>query len=420
MSILIKKALIIAPKSKHHKTKKDILIKNGQILKIAQRITDSKAKVIESKNLHVSVGWLDVGATSGEPGFEHRESFESMSKTAAAGGYTGLAIFPNTNPVIDNKSTLQYVLNSTSQHLVDYFPIGSVSKNCAGEEITEMIDMSKNGAVAFSDGQKSIDSNGLFLRALEYVKTTGKLIIHRSDDPSISNGNDIHEGETSTSLGLKASPSLSEHLILERDIHLSEYAESRLLIHNISSSESIQKIKNKKSKNLFSSVSCTNLCLTEKSIENFDTNCKVSPPLRSQSDKENLIAGVNSGSIDIITSNHVPLEDEHKKKEFVYAKAGAIGLQTCFSSVVTFAKSLKLERIIKCLSENPRKILDIDMPAIELGEKANLTLFDPDLEWTFDDNTNYSKSKNSPFWNHNLKGKVIGVVNGKYSFFNNY
>jgi len=420
MSILIKNATIISPQSKFHKQKKDILIKNGLISKIANRVTDAKAKVISSKNLHVSIGWLDIGATSGEPGFEHRESLESLTKTAASGGYTSLAIFPNTEPVIDNKSSLQYILNSTANHVVSYFPIGAISQKCAGQDITEMIDMTKNGAIAFSDGNKSISSNGVMLRALEYIKSTDKLIIHKPNDPSISNGNDIHEGRVSTSLGLKASPSLSEILTVERDIQLAEYADSRLLVHGISAKESVDKLIQNKSKQIFSGVSYLNLCLTEEAIESFDTNCKVSPPLRAQEDKSALIKAVNTNSIEVISSNHMPLEEEHKKKEFSYAKAGAIGLQTCFSAMTTHAEGLKMDKVINCLTVKSRKVLGMDVPELEIGAEANLSLFDPEAEWSLNDKTNNSKSKNSPFWNQNLQGKVIGIVNGKKSYFNTY
>jgi len=420
MSILIKNATIISPQSKLHKTQKDILIKKGVITKIANRVTDAKAKVISAPNLHVSLGWVDIGATSGEPGFEHRESLDSLTKTAAAGGYTDIAIFPNTQPVIDNKSSLQYILNATSNHTVTYHPIGAISKNCEGQDITEMMDMTANGAVAFSDGLKSIQSNRLMLRALEYIKSIDKLIIHVPDDPSISHGNDIHEGKVSTSLGLKASPSLSEILTVERDMQLADYAESKLLVHGISAKESVVKIIAQKSKNIFSSVNYLNLCLTEDAIASFNSNCKVSPPLRAKEDQAVLIKAINTGSIDIIASNHVPLEEEHKKKEFTYAKSGAIGLQTCFSGLMTFAENIKLEKIVNCLAVKSRTILGLKVPEIEVGAEAHLTLFDPTGEWTFDQKTNTSKSKNSPFWNQKLKGKVIGIINGKHSHFNAY
>lgn len=420
MTILIKNAHIISPDSPYHNSKKDILIENGIISKIGSRIKSEKGKVITSDNLHVSIGWMDIGALCGEPGYEHRETLDSMSNVAAAGGYTAVAPFPNTLPIIDNKSSLLYILNKTQDHIVDYFPIGAISKQCKGEEITEMIDLHHCGAVAYSDGQKSIQSSGLLLMALQYTKSTESLIIHIPNDNTISNGNSVHEGEVSTSLGLKASPTLSELMNLERDLRLLEYSEGRLLSHNISSEASVIKISETKNKQHSSSVCYLNLCLTDESIAQFDVNAKVAPPLRSEADRQALIKGVNSGSIHIVTSNHRPIEEELKKKEFTYADPGAIGLQTVFSGIVSHAPKINLNKLISSLAINTRNILGIAIPEIEVNQVANLTIFDPSETWTLDDKTNLSLSKNSPFWNKTLTGKVIGIVNGKQSHFNKY
>ena len=420
MTILIKNAHIVSPDSPHHNSKKDILIENGTITKIGARIKSEKAKVITSKNLYVSIGWMDIGPLCGEPGYEHRETFNSMSKTAAAGGYTAIAPFPNTDPVVDNKSTIQFILNSTQDHIVDYYPIGAISKNTSGEEMTEMIDMHHCGAVAYSDGAKPVHTNGLMLRALQYAKGTESLIIHTPDDPTISNGNNIHEGDVSTSLGLKASPVLSEVMTLDRDLKLRDYADSKLLSHNISSAESTIRVAQVKEKKHTTSVCYLNLCLTDEAIAHFDVNAKVSPPLRSEEDRQALIKGVSGNKIDIITSNHQPVEEDLKKKEFTYAKTGAIGLQTVFSGLVTHASKLSVNKLISAIAINPRKVLNIDIPKIEEGAKANLAIFDPSLIWTLDDTTNLSMSKNSPFWNQSLTGKVIGVINGKLSHINKY
>ena len=420
MVILIKNVLVIAADSPYHNTKKDILIENGTITKIGSRIKSDKAKVITSDNLHVSIGWMDIGPLGGEPGYEHRESIKSLGDSAAAGGFTAIAPFPNTEPKIDNKSTVQYLLNSSKNLLVDFYPIGAMSKACAGEEITEMIDMHQCGAVAFSDGIRSMDSSGIMLRALQYAKSTSSLIINNPNDPTISNGNSIHEGEVSTSLGLKASPHLSELITLERDIRLCEYAESKLLSHNISAADSVDKIAIEKKVNHSASACYLNLCLTDEAISKFDSNAKVSPPLRSEKDRQALIKGINTGKIDILTSNHRPLEEEVKKQEFTYAKSGATGLQTLFSGLMTFATNIKMDKLIASISNNPRDTLGIEKPEIKVNTKANLTLFDPSLEWTYNDKSNYSLSKNSPFWNQSMKGKVIGVINGKKSHINKF
>jgi len=420
MNILIKNAQILSPDSPYHNSNKDILIENGIITKIGSRLKTEKGKTISSDNLHVSIGWMDIGALCGEPGYEHRETMETMSKTAAAGGYTAVAPLPNTNPIIDNKSSVQYILNTTKDHIVDYYPIGAISKQCHGEEITEMIDMHHCGAVAYSDGTQSVHSSGLMLRALQYAKGTDALIINTPNDPTLSNGNTVHEGEVSTSLGLKASPALSELLTLERDLRLRDYADGRLLSHNISSADSVEKISEMKAKQHTTSVCYLNLCLTDEAVASFDVNVKVSPPLRSEDDRIALIRGINSGRIDIITSNHRPLEEELKKKEFTYAETGAIGLQTTFSGIITHAPKVTLNKIVMSLAVNTRKVLGLEMPQIDVDKVANLTLFDPSAEWTLDEKTNQSLSKNSPFWNQSLTGKVIGIVNGKQSYFNKY
>lgn len=420
MNVLIKQAKIIFPKSELHDQTKDILIKNGIIEKISGNIKDDKAKLVKSKNLHVSIGWVDIGASSGEPGYEHRESLQSLNDCAAAGGYTAVAIFPNLKPAIDNKTSVQFIVNATASQLIDFHPIGALSKNCAGEEITEMIDMSRNGAIAFSDGQKSVQSNGVLLRGLEYVKSIDGLIINSPQDKSLGGNEDIHEGIVSTSLGLKANPSISESLCLERDIKLAQYADSKLLVHQVSSKESVDAISLIKDKNIFVSVPYLNLCKTEDSLATFDVNVKVNPPLRSEEDKQALIKGVKKGQIEVITSNHVPLEEELKKKEFVYAEGGAIGLQTCFSALNSYADKLSLKRIVTSLAINPRKVLGIEVPEIKEGEKANLTLFDPEESWIYSIDNNKSKSKNSPFLETEFKGKVVGVINGKKTHFNNF
>jgi len=420
MTTLLKNALIIAAHSQHHNTRRDILIQNGKITKIASRISSDNAKVISSDDLHVSIGWMDVGTVGGEPGYEHRETLTTLTAAAASGGYTAIALFPNTLPVVDNKSSVQYIINSTKDHLVDYHPIGAISKAGAGEEITEMIDMKKAGAVAFSDGLKTVSRSGLMLMALQYAKTTDALIIHTPQDNSLSNGNTIHEGEVSTSLGLKGSPVMSESLTLDRDIQLLQYSDSKLLLHNLSSKSSVERVTENKDKKLFSSVSYLNLCLTEDAISNFDSNAKVNPPLRSEDDRQALTKAVSGGKIEIITSNHTPVEGDLKKMEFTYATPGAIGLQTCFSGIITHATKISVLKIVQCLTTNPRKILDIEIPNIEVDEVADLCIFDPSISWIFDDSTNLSKSKNSPFWNQKLKGKVIGVIKSKSSHFNNY
>ena len=280
--------------------------------------------------------------------------------------------------------------------------------------------MKANGAIAFSDGLSSINSSGLMLRALDYAKGIDAVIIHHPEDKSLSNGNQIHEGLVSIELGLKGNPNISELLTLERDIQLTRYTNSKLLAYNISTKEAIPKLKGLSKENIYSSVSYLNLCKTDEALYTFDTNLKTIPPVRSKKDQEALIAAINKATIQIITSNHQPLEEEVKKKEYVNAEAGTTGLQTCYSAITTFAKDISPDKLVSCMAVNPRKILGLEAVELKKGAKAELTLFDPESEWTLSNNTNTSKSKNSPFWNQTLQGKVIGMINGKKSFFNRY
>ena len=420
MSLLIKNAKIIYPGHEFHNSKRDVLIKNGIIEKIGTRISDSAVKQISSKNLHLSPGWLDIGAVVGEPGYEHRETLDTLSRTAASGGYVAVAIFPNTNPVVDNRSAVQYILNQSTNPLVDLYPIAAISKNCKGEEITEMIDLSRSGAVAFSDGHQAITSNGLMMRALDYSKSIDGLIIHHPIDPSLANHSLVNEGIVSIELGMKGNPNIAEVVALNRDIQLQKYTGANVLLHNLSAKESVEKLKSLKQNNLYSSVSYLNLCKTEKALYGYDTNYKTLPSLRSEEDRQALISGVNKKTIHVITSNHVALEEDEKKKEYIYAGSGATGLQTSFAAINTYAEGVKLNTLVSCLAINPRKILKLPEVELSKGAKAELTLFDPTLEWTLNSKTNTSKSKNSPFWDKSFKGGVIGIVNGKKSRFNKY
>lgn len=414
MDLLIKKASIFDPASAHHQQKADILIEAGKIVDIQTDITSAGTETIEADNLHVSPGWLDIGVHIGDPGYEHVEDIESVSAAANAGGYTGIACYPNTSPTVQSKSEVLYLKNN-SQHLaVDFYPIGAISKGCKGEEITEMYDMTAAGAVAFSDGEKSIQNSGLMMRALQYAKGFEGTIINHAHDKTIGGGGQLHEGMTSTQMGVKGIPALAEELMVQRDIYLAEYTESKLHIANISTRRSVELIRAAKKNGLkiTSSVAALNLVYDDQTMSSFDTNFKVLPPLRSQDDMDALWQGLQDGTIDTITSNHQPVEEEHKKLEFSYASFGAIGLQTAFALVHThLEKRLTLHQLIDKLAIQPRKILNLPIPSIQIGQIANLTLFNPSETWTFSKKDIRSKSKNSPLLGKKLQGKVIGVVN---------
>ena len=414
MQLLIKNATIVHPASKFDGEKADIFIKNGKIEAIGADLKAEKAKVLEARGACVSPGWLDLGTLTGDPGFEHREDFKSAAKAAAAGGYTALACFPNTEPAVDSKAEVQYVRSHSKDSLVEFFPIGAVSEDCKGKDITEMYDMHAAGALAFSDGKKPVQDSGLMMRALQYVQPFGGVIFNQPLDKTAAPGGQMHEGVMSTSLGMRGIPALAEELMIQRDVYLAEYTDSRLHIHNISTAMAVQLVRAAKAKGLkiTASVAVMNVACDDHLLSEFDSNFKVMPPIREQADFEALRAGLADGTIDCITSNHTPLDEEAKNLEFPFAEFGAIGLETAFGlSWMHLHDVLKISELVKKLAIAPREILGLAIPKIDPGEPANLTIFDPGQEWTFSKNDIFSKSKNTPFVGWRLRGRVLGVVN---------
>ncbi len=420
MKLILKKAKIIDT-AWSSKERYDIAIKNGKIESIASKLDLPGYKEVTSKNLHVSIGFLDIGTQIGEPGLEHRETISSITQAAIAGGYTGIAPFPNTSPSIHSKSEVQFIVNNTKNSIVDFHPIGAVSQSCKGEDITEFIDMKQSGAIAFSDGKHSLKDAGLMKRALQYAKACNGLIINHPDEISLSNYGQINEGEISVMLGLEGNPEMAEVLGIQRDIQLCEYTEGRYCAYNISTTEAAKLVKKHKGSqriNISSTVSYLNLIFSDKAMLGFDVNLKVYPPFRGEKDRRSLIKALKDDSIDCITSGHVPLEVELKKKSFAFADFGAIGIETVLSALLTDLEGqLEVDDIVKKLTIGPRTLLGLTIPTIEEGVEANICLFDPDLEWTFSKSDIRSLSKNSPYINKSFKGKVLGVINNnKYQF----
>lgn len=414
MQLLIKNATLVFPQSEHDGTMADIFIKNGKIESLGKGLTASGAEVFDANGACVSPGWLDLGTLVGDPGLEHREDFASVEKAARAGGYTAIACLPNTVPALHSKSEIQYVRSRSDRSLVDFLPIGAVSHDCGGKDITEMYDMRAAGAVAFSDGKKPIQDSGLLLRALQYVQPFGGTILNRPHDRTMAPGGQMHEGTMSTSLGLKGIPSLAEEVMLRRDIYLAEYTGSRLHALNISTAAAVELVRDAKARGLqvTSSVAAMNLACDDHLLSEFDANFKVMPPIRELADMEALRAGLADGTIDCITSNHVPLDPESKNLEFPFADFGAIGLETAFGlSWMHLTNLLTVSQLVEKLAILPRQVLGLPVAKIGPGVEANLTVFDPKQDWTFSRSDIHSKSKNTPFVGWRLMGKVLGVVN---------
>lgn len=414
MSVLIKNALIIDPNSPFHQQTKDIVIENGKIIKIGDNINQETDTIFDEEGLYISPGLFDFRATFGEPGIETKEDVISGTKAAAKGGFTGVAVTPNTHPTISNRSTVEYIKNRANGNIVDVHPIGSISQNIEGKELAELFDMKQAGAVAFSDHKKAIQNPNLLSRALLYTKNFEGLIVSFPNDEKINHSGQINEGIVSTTLGLEGIPHLAEELQVSRDLFLAEYNDAPIHFATISSEKSVEIIENYKNKGIkvTADIAAHQLVFTDEYTTGFDSNYKVLPPYRLQKDIDALIEGLKSGSVNVICSDHTPREIEDKEKEFDLAKFGIINLQTAFPSMLTYlAPKTGIELIIEKMAIAPRKILNLPVPTVEEGEQANLIIYTPSTKWTLEAKDIVSKSKNSPYIGTEFTGKVIAVMN---------
>ncbi len=421
MNILIRQALIISDNSEYNGKKMDIHIDGGYVVSIKKNISPSAGmKVIEEEGLCVSEGWFDLQSISGEPGFEHRETLDTLVKTAAGGGFTGLCLHSNNQPAFDNKAQIEYIIGKTRNKLVEVFPAGTITHDAKGKDLSEMYDMKLAGAVAFSDYKHALQDASMVLRALQYSKGIDSLIITHCQDESLSKGGQMNEGEMSTSLGLKGIPALSEELMIERNLRILEYCGGKLHIPCISSKASVELIRKAKSAglNVSCGVSAINLYADDTALKDFDSNYKINPPLRTKKDVLALRNAVENGTIDVIVSDHCPLDTESKELEFDLAEFGVLGLQTAFSCALEGLKEKNIAAIVSSFTSNPRKILGLDQQTIGENTYANLTLFKITGKSLLTEKNNRSKSMNSPFLNQELSGSVIGVINGTKTHFN--
>lgn len=410
MKIILRSAKIIDSKSPFHNQTVDILIVDGMIKKIGSSLSnESELPEIVLDNLHVSEGWFDSSVSLGEPGYEDRETIANGLIVAAKSGFTGIALQPNSYPVIDNQSQVFFVLNKAIGTATQLYPIGALTKEAAGQDMAELYDMKKAGAIAFGDYNKSITNANLLKIALQYVQDFDSLVIAFPQDEKIKGQGVANEGIVSTGLGLKGIPNLAEELQIARNLFLVEYTSGRLHIPTISTAKGVALIREAKAKGL--QVTCSaavhHLLLTDEKLKSFDTRFKVSPPLRTETDRQALLAGILDDTIDMITSDHNPIDIEHKKMEFDTAKNGTIGLESAFGALMTL---LPLEKIIEKLIAG-KAVFQIEKASISEGKQANMTLFTPDGDSVFTKASILSKSKNSAFLGQKTKGKVYGVIN---------
>jgi len=412
MQLLLKQVKIIDPTSSYHNQVKDVLISEGRIEAIRNSIS-KEVLTIKTDDVCISPGWMDVGSYVGDPGHEQVESLESISAAAARGGYTSLAVLPNTNPSLHSKSEINYIRNNSTSLSTHIHAIGALTRDCAGKDMAEIIDMHHAGAIAFSDGKRPVQDAGVMLRSLQYAKAFDGLIINHPHLTGVSPEGLIDEGPMSVSLGLRGLPAIMEVLMLKRDIDLLRYSESRLHVLNISTIESIQLIADAKAEGLriTCSVPGLNLEASVERLSDFDSNYKVLPPLRSEDTRLALVEGVRNGTIDFITANHSPVDVEAKKLEFAYADFGISSLETNYSTVLkALGRNRSQTQVVEALAIKNRRILGLEIPTIERGNPAEITIFQPTQNTLYEKKTFASKSKNNPFLDQELPGKVIAIT----------
>ena len=413
MNSLIKSATIIDKNSEFHNKTVDILIRNGIISDISEDIKNPKNFLeIRFPNLHVSNGWFDYSVCTGEPGYEERDNLLNTLTLASKSGFTSVGLQPNTFPVTEKSTEIEYLKAVAKNSNVNIYPIGALTKNSVGNELAELFEMKNSGAIGFGDYKKSIEKANILKLALLYSKDYNIPIFSFPLNREISNNGVMNEGITSTSLGLKGIPGMSEEIQIMRDIRILEYTGGNLHIPYISTRKSLELIKKAKNKGL--NISCStcvhNLFFNDTHLDDFNTKFKVLPPLRTQDDIDQLISGVKDGSIDTVTSDHNPLDIELKNVEFDKAEFGTIGLESLFGAL---NRIFPIKTTINILTRG-KKVFGIEETEIKIGTQADLSLFNPINSFVFNDDNVLSISKNSIFIGSSLKGKVYGTIsNGK-------
>ncbi|MEX0609844.1 MAG: dihydroorotase [Balneolaceae bacterium] len=411
----------LKPVSNSHKGKEtvDIRIEEGIIKKIASDLkAQGNEEVHDFKGAYVSPGWMDMHIHLREPGYEHKETIKTGCEAAAFGGFTAVACMPNTKPATHTRDVVEFIIKKAEKLPVDVHPIACVTKERKGESIAEMNDLKDGGAVAFSDDGDPVYNSQVMRIALEYSSMLGMPIINHEEDLELSRPGHMHEGKVSTRLGLDGTPGIAEETMIARDILLAEYTGGHIHVAHISTKNGVDLVRQAKKKGIkVTTEVCTHhFDLTDEEIDrtHFDTNFKMHPPLRTQEDVDAMVEGLVDGTIDAICTDHAPHAIEEKEVEFIYAPNGIIGLETAWpisNKRLFHTKKLNLQQLMDKLVYNPRKILNLEIPKIEEGAKANLTFFNTDEEWTFTPKNVRSKSKNSPYLNEKMKGRAVGIFN---------
>lgn len=412
--ILLKRAKIYDQASSHHLKVRDILIEDGRIVDIKATLKpEGQYEVVESKELSVSPGWVDIGAFNGEPGKEQREDLNSLRRAAANGGYVGLAPFPTGAPTADTKGQIEFLLSRNPSQAVQVYPIAALTQNRNGKDMAELLDLYHAGAVAFSDGQGSVMGEGQIQRSLLYLKGINANLIYVVNSKKPHEDGQVNEGVVSVSMGVEGIPAHQEKVAVNTVLRQIDYTGARALIHNISLAWSANRISKAQQAqyDVEATVTYFNLSHGEQAVAGFNNNFKVLPPLRDEIERKKLCRAVARGKIDIITSNHNPQTVEEKDEPFGMSVFGASSIETTFSSLLTYTEGISVERMVYCLSTGPRLALGIASGTIVKGAEASITMFDPSMEREIYAEHLQSKSKNNPYIGQKMKGMIIGIIN---------
>jgi len=424
---LIKNSKVIDPKNNINEFK-DILIENSKIKAVEKPGTFDDLKIqeiIDAKGSYTTPGFIDIHVHFREPGFEWKETIKTGLKAAVAGGFTAVCPMPNTEPVIDNKELAEFINKKAKEaNLAKLYPIASITKGLKGKELSPFSQLNDAGCIAFSDDGLPINSSNIMRKALEWLKMFDGVLTLHQEDLSLTKNASMNESSLAFKLGLSGLPTLAEDVMTARDIEIARITNSRIHICHIASKRSVLLVKRAKEDGIKVTAEVTphHLTLSEDNLINFDTNYKMSPPLRSKDDIQGLIDGLNSGIIDCIATDHAPHDKDTKELEFEKASFGITGLQTAFSNSLQLVteNKISLERLVESLTSGTLNCFNLPTGGcLTPGTPADITIFNTEKEWEFNSETNFSKSSNSPFYNKKLKGVIeYTIVDGEIKFNN--
>jgi len=404
---------------------KDIVVESGRIVEVG-KISEKNftGDVLDCGGKIISPGWLDMHVHLREPGSEGKETIASGSLASANGGFTAVCCMPNTDPPIDSQEMIQYIKDRSKGSLVNVYPIAAITKKREGKELSEILELVEQGAVAISDDGSPVMSAELMRRALEYSKMVDIPVIGHEEDSTMTEEGNMHEGFVSTCLGLHGMPSVAEEIMIARDIMLAEYTGGRFHVAHISTRDSVELVRMAKARGIKITAEATphHFALTDETVRGFDTNTKMNPPLRTEKDRQAVVDGLRDGTIDTIASDHAPHAFEEKEAEYIYAPFGIVGLETALGLTLTqliHQNVISWQQLISLFTVNPYRILNLPAPSIKTGAPANLTIFSPEEKWTVDAGKFLSKSSNSPFIGTQLTGKPFAVINNGQIFLSN-